>query len=742
MKKTTFIFLTISIISSFCFAHEMCQQPVLSPPTSPPEAAVIAKGLQEHFRYLFSKKQLDSLDKIHQDFLTVAEEMTRATNDTSRGAAQKKLEQTDKELIQLLDNYKNLIDVDISIPGFAKMDLEKKLSVTGDSVGAIFRIKTCDGPVSFTTAKWDMKRKWEATPEVLIPYCSTGTTYALAGYRNIPHGKSDITVYFSPINNPPVTSRGFLSFETPETGILDFSMTDENGESTPAMIRLVSLTDNYMRVPGGALEFSDQFEPSTPPPGYRTDVRYIQYNGPLFGKNFHCVPGPFNMGLPPGEYEIAVFKGVEYIPIQDKFTIRSGETTKFSAKMKRWSNMAEKGWYSGDDHVHGAIMNDKDAYQLLTFAKATDTHVVNILCMGDHRQIWFPQRGFGKKFRVIDGDYMLVPGQEGPRYFMGHAVGMNLKQLVRFPEHYLLNEKVAEKIHEDGGLYGQAHLAHKLFGIERDLFMQVPLGNSDFGEILQFNHLGTELYYQILNLGYKLAASAGSDVPYGGSIGDVRIYAYTGKSFLPFMNKKFTADDWFEAVRSGKTFVSNGPMLDFHVDGEGPGSEILIKKNKTLRVTAKAVGLKNGCSPAKLMIFSHGKIIKEITSDNPAQETLELDFDFDVEFGTWIAACAFGHDGSRAHTTPVYVVREGYRFWDIKQVPELIANCYATLDSLEKSILDIKKSKTDGSIDPLNHFGMGIANQADEVLASIKKVRTKYKELESIYQKELKSRKK
>ena len=116
MKKITFIFLTFSIISSFCFAHEMCQQPVLSPPSSPPEAAVIAIELQEHFRYLFSKEQLGILDKIHQEFLAVAEEMKRATNDTSRGTAQKKLEQTDKKLIQLLDNYANLIDVNISKP--------------------------------------------------------------------------------------------------------------------------------------------------------------------------------------------------------------------------------------------------------------------------------------------------------------------------------------------------------------------------------------------------------------------------------------------------------------------------------------------------------------------------------------------------------------------------------------------------------------------------------------------------
>jgi len=508
------------------------------------------------------------------------------------------------------------------------------------------------------------------------------------------------------------------------------------------MVRLVSRYDNRLRVPSGALDFSDQLEMGgAPPPGfYRVDARPIGLNGPLYGKFFHCVPGPFMMALPPGDYDVAIYKGIEYISVQEKFNIKPGETTNLSVQMKRWVHMAKRGWYSGDDHVHASVMNDKDAGQIMTFAKATDTNVANLLCMGDHRRIWFQQRGYGPAFRVGEGDFILVPGQEGPRYFMGHAIGLNLKRMVRDPDRYLLNEWVADTIHADGGLYGQAHLGHELFDVDRDLTMQVVRGKSDFGEILQFNHLGTNLYYQYLNLGFKLTASAGSDTPYGGSIGDERVYANVGKSKIPFLKKKFTVDDWFEAVRRGNTFVTDGPMIDFQVDNAGPGQEIAIDKKQTLRIRAKAWGLANASAPKKLAIISHGKTIKEVTSDEPTQDTLEVEFEFEVEHGTWIAVHAFGHDGSQGHTTPVYIVRDGFRFWDVGQVPDLIAKRYAVLDTLEKALLDHQQQKAEGTLEPLSHFGMGLADQADEVLKSIEEVRLDYKNLQKIYQQELKQR--
>ena len=76
-----------------------------------------------------------------------------------------------------------------------------------------------------------------------------------------------------------------------------------------------------------------------------------------------------------------------------------------------------------------------------------------------------------------------------------------------------------------------------------DSTLNVIAGRLDFFEIMQFRMLGLEDYYDFLSLGVRLTASAGSDVPWGGTIGEVRTYAYTGKTF--------SVDRWFESMRKG-----------------------------------------------------------------------------------------------------------------------------------------------------------------------------------------------
>ena len=101
----------------------------------------------------------------------------------------------------------------------------------------------------------------------------------------------------------------------------------------------------------------------------------------------------------------------------------------------------------------------------------------------------------------------------------------------------------------------------------RDVPREVIEGKSDFAEILQCNILATEIWYDFLNLGFPLAASAGSDVPFQSGLGEVRVYAQIADG-------PFTPDAWFDAMKRGRTFVTNGPMLEFTVNGTPPGGEI------------------------------------------------------------------------------------------------------------------------------------------------------------------------
>jgi hypothetical protein len=75
-------------------------------------------------------------------------------------------------------------------------------------------------------------------------------------------------------------------------------------------------------------------------------------------------------------------------------------------------------------------------------------------------------------------------------------------------------------------------------------------------------------WYRYLNCGYFYPAVGGTDkMAATTAVGTVRTYARIPEG------RKFTYDSWMEAVRSGNTFVSYGPLMEFRVEGRWPGGQ-------------------------------------------------------------------------------------------------------------------------------------------------------------------------
>ena len=53
-----------------------------------------------------------------------------------------------------------------------------------------------------------------------------------------------------------------------------------------------------------------------------------------------------------------------------------------------------------------------------------------------------------------------------------------------------------------------------------------------------------------------------------GPVGTNRVYV---QSPLPLDRGR-----WYAALKAGKSFATNGPLLQFSVDGQGPGSELVL----------------------------------------------------------------------------------------------------------------------------------------------------------------------
>jgi len=495
----------------------------------------------------------------------------------------------------------------------------------------------------------------------------------------------------------------------------------DSHKPAPAMVRLASKADGAEFKPSKVIEIGPQFGAE----GDTSSNRKANLPGRLGGR-WWCVPEPFDMDLAPGQYELAIRRGVEHVPVYDSITIGADELIEKTYEPKRWVDMRKLGWYSGDDHVHCRIQNDEDANRLMAWAQAEDIHVTNVLKMGDFCRTFFEQRGFGPQHRVIDGDYVIVPGQEGPRTHeqLGHTISLNIRSMVRDVNKYYLYDWVADTVHAQGGLWGYAHVNTGHFMVARDMSINIPKEKCDFVELLQLNQLGTGLYYDFLNLGFKVTASAGSDVPWGGTVGEVRLYAHVGA-------QPFSADAWFEAVKNGATFVTSGPMVEFRVNDVLPGGEIRLQQNRKLRVTARTWGDPQRSIPALLEIVRNGLVIQSVESPGPKVKELQLDFELDTGNGFWIAARVRAKDGTTAHTTPVYVVRDGLRFWKFDAVDELIAKRMTSLDQVEQIIAEAQQKKEAGEIenDVVLHQ---LTAQGEQLRARIDAARKFYNDLKQI----------
>jgi len=598
----------------------------------------------------------------------------------------------------------------------------------GDSGALLLEIVTPGDGVSFGTALCDLSQPRGESSSLTLEAQASGTNYIVATLERLPFGRTTLGLQ---LNRPGAgTARLPLDVVTPMPGRLKLAvLSDDTGKPVPAMVSLMWRTDGGQRRPANGIEFAPQFDSQ----GHASGLRAANLPGQL-GAQFWCVPGPFDMTLAPGTWQIGVRRGVEHEVAFEDVTIKTGELTERTLRPRRWVDMRKFGYWSGDDHVHTRILSDDDARNVMAWIQAEDVHLANVVKMGDIYRTYFEQRGFGPSYRFIDGEHVLVPGQECPRTHdqIGHTLAMNITAMVRDPDKYFLYDTVFDAVHAQGGLTGYAHVNNGNFHVHRDMSINMPRGKVDFAEILQFNHLGTDLYYEFLNLGCKLTASAGSDVPWGGSVGEVRAYAYLGE-------EPFSADNWFKAFGRGRTFTTSGPMIEFTVDEAFPGDEIRLREERPLKIRARAWGDPARMAPVKLEIVRHGEVIRSAESRDPKAPEARLEFEVPAGEGCWIAARAKGGEGTSAHTTPVYVIREGLRFWKYEALDDLFAKREESLKQIEGLVAEAKRLDAEGRLEN-DRYRKLLAQQGDALLERVAAARGVYRDLKATAEKERRQR--
>ncbi len=146
------------------------------------------------------------------------------------------------------------------------------------------------------------------------------------------------------------------------------------------------------------------------------------------------------------------------------------------------------------------------------------------------------------------------------------------------------------------------------------------------------------LYYRYLNLGFRLAPSAGSATGVlPNPLGYNRVYVRQRGSEL-------TPENWYRSFQEGPSLATNGPVLFFDVKGRGRWRSVAVEalSREPMRVVE---------------IVANGRVLYSARPSGDKRK-LRLRRSLDTAGYTWVAARSFVDAGRTiriAHTSPIYL---------------------------------------------------------------------------------------
>ena len=452
------------------------------------------------------------------------------------------------------------------------------------------------------------------------------------------------------------------------TGTLRIAVVGSGGSALPARVS-VQGADGRNYAPTDAWHHADD--------AFDRAERRFEY------RYFHT-SGSATLALPAGRYAIEVSRGPEYQVATRNVTVTADVVTPLRVTLPLLDDLEARGWYSGDLHVHmnygGTYRNDPA--RLALQARAEDLHVVENLIVNKEGRV--PDVAYfrpGPDPASTPGT-LIVHGEEYHTSYWGHVGLLGLREHLILPGYSAYantgvaslqptNARVFDIARAQGAVTGYVH-PYDLYPdpsdttrpITHELPVDLALGKVDYYEALGFVDDLTataEVWYRLLNCGFRLAAGAGTDAMANyaslrGPVGMNRVYV---KSGAPLEHRR-----WLSALKAGRSFATNGPLVEMTVDGVGLGGEVRLAAGG--REVAVSVRLRSNVPVDHLELVQNGHVVRDIplaADRRSANATVKVP----VERSGWLLLRARGDKAAYptldlypyATTSPVYLTVGG-----------------------------------------------------------------------------------
>ncbi len=427
----------------------------------------------------------------------------------------------------------------------------------------------------------------------------------------------------------------------------------------------------------------------------RADDGYDPATAGKFEAHYFHSAGAAPVTLPAGRVTVEVMKGFANRFERRELTLLPGQQMALTVRLTPLKLPAAPGWrwVSADMHTH---MNYGGAYRntpkdMVAQAEAEDVNVVENLIVNKEQRV--PDIAYAGKFLDAASKVgrLLVHAQEFHTSPWGHLGLLDLHRGMVMPDYagypqtaaaslYPSNSVVADLAHEQRALVGYVHpfddppdveagvsgaAGSPKAALTNALPVDVALGKVDYIEVVGFSEHRTtaDVWYRLLNLGYRLPAGAGTDAMANfaalrGPVGMNRVFMPAPLATLKL------GEGYYPALKRGATFVTNGPLIWFRLGEKTPGGEVKLAAGK--HEVKFSAWLRSIVPVDHLEIVCNGKVARTLELKG-GRDSGDFTGTIPISESGWCVLRAWSEKAEHpvldaypyATTSPVYVTVEG-----------------------------------------------------------------------------------
>ena len=387
--------------------------------------------------------------------------------------------------------------------------------------------------------------------------------------------------------------------------------------------------------------------------------------------------------LPQQRLKIETLHGITMRKHEQIIDLRGLDKRTLKIALQRFYNPAAQKMVSGNTHLHLMRLTHAEAHHYLSTVPEADNldlvFLSHLRRLPDERDYISNQFTDADLQRLSQRHVLFGNGEEHRHNFgrggegYGHVMLLDLIKLIRpvsigpgimrSGTDGLPLQQGIQTAHQDGAT---VIWCHNTFGFE-DIPNWVG-GLLHAQNIFDGGNHGSyeDSFYRYLNLGLRVPFSTGTDW---------FIYDFN-RVYVP-VEGKLTVKKWLKSLAEGRSYITNGPLLEFQVSGKRPGDTIRLDQPGQLKIVARALGRADF---GQLELVHNGKVIQ--TQKRTNQQGLfqaEFKLSMDVRRSGWFAVRVAGSKAKNAlghapfaHTSPIYIEVAGKPVFSPEVARELI----------------------------------------------------------------------